>query len=143
MSMTKTYEYETVDVHGKRGKGRVDASNEAGAAQALRQQGVVPVSIAESGTGLSTELSIPGLSGRTTLKDLAIFSRQFATMTSSGMSLLRSLAVLEDQTEKKPLKKAIAEIRADVESGHALSAAMGKHDRVFPRLMVAMVQAGE
>jgi type IV pilus assembly protein PilC len=143
MSTTKTYEYETVDVQGKRAKGRIDASNEAAAAQALRHQGVVPVSIAQSGTGLSTEISIPGLSGRTTLKDLAVFSRQFATMTSSGMSLLRSLAVLEDQSEKKSLKKAIGEIRADVEGGHALSAAMGRHDRVFPRLMVAMVQAGE
>jgi type IV pilus assembly protein PilC len=92
---------------------------------------------------LKKELKIPGFGGRTTLKDLAVFSRQFATMTSSGMSLLRALAVLEDQTEKATLKKAINTIRTDVEGGISLSAALGKHDRVFPALMIAMIRAGE
>lgn len=143
MSVTKTFEYQIVDVGGKRSKGRIDASNEAAAAQMLRQQGVVPLAISETGTGLRKELSIPGLGNRVKLGDLAIFARQFATMTSSGMSLLRSLAVLEDQTVRPPLKKAINEVRTDIESGVSLSAALAKQDRVFPRLMVAMIRAGE
>jgi type IV pilus assembly protein PilC len=143
MSMTKTFEYEIVDAVGKHSKGRLDASNEAAAANILRQQGMVPVSISESGTGLSKELSIPGLTGRIGLKDLAVLSRQFATMTSSGMSLLRSLAVLEDQTVKPRLKRAVAEVRTDIEGGSSLSAALGKHDRIFPSLMIAMIRAGE
>jgi type IV pilus assembly protein PilC len=143
VAATKTYEYETVSVAGKKGKGRLDATNEAAAAQILRQQGVVPLSISESGTGLKREIAIPGLSGRVGLKDLSVFSRQFATMTSSGMSLLRSLAVMEDQSGRPALRKALSETRADIEGGLSLSVALGKHDRVFPALMIAMIRAGE
>ena len=144
MPATKTFEYEIIDQGGKRAKGTIEAATDAAAAQLLRQQGGVPLSITEQQGGvLRRDLSIPGLSGRTTLKDLAVFSRQFATLTSSGMSLLRSLAVLEEQTAKPGLKKAAGEVRTDVASGVSLSAAMGKHDRVFPSLMVAMIRAGE
>jgi type IV pilus assembly protein PilC len=103
----------------------------------------MPLSISPSGTGLKRELNIPGLSGRVTLKDLAVFTRQFATMTSSGMSLLRSLAILEEQAPKPRLKKAIGEVRTDIEGGTSLSGALAKHDRLFPTLMIAMVRAGE
>ncbi len=143
MAMTRTFDYESIDTTGKRGKGRVSAPNAAAAAVSLRQQGVVPVSIAESGTGLRREIAIPGLSGRTTLRDLAVFARQFATMTSSGMSLLRSLGVLEGQITKVPLRKAVTEVRLDIEGGVSLSAALARHERVFPALMVAMIRAGE
>jgi type IV pilus assembly protein PilC len=143
MALTKTFDYQVIDNTGKRTKGKIDASNEAAAANLLRQQGVVPLSISESGKGLQRELSIPGLTGRTTLKDLSVFARQFATMTSSGMSLLRSLAILEEQTAKSSLKKAVNEVRTDVEAGRSLSAALAKHDRIFPTLMVAMIRAGE
>jgi type IV pilus assembly protein PilC len=143
MAITKTFDYQIVDISGRRTKGTVDASNEAAAAQLLRQQGVVPVALSESGTGMRKEVSIPGLGGRTTLKDLSVFARQFATMSSSGMSLLRSLAVLEDQITKSTLKKAVNEVRTDIEGGVSLSAAVAKHDRVFPALMVAMIRAGE
>ncbi|TQS45390.1 type II secretion system F family protein [Cryptosporangium phraense] len=139
----KTFDYQTVDATGRRSKGKVAAPNVNAAAQILRQQGVVPLSINEAGTGLQREISIPGLTGRTTLRDLAVFARQFATMTASGMSLLRSLAVLEEQTAKPALKRAIAEVRIDVEGGVALSAALERHPKVFPTLLCAMVRAGE
>lgn len=143
MSPTKTFDYQIVDSSGKRTKGKLDATNEAAAANVLQQQGVVPLSISESGTGMRKELSTFGLTGRTNLKDLSVFSRQFATMTSSGMSLLRSLAVLEEQTAKASLKKAIGDVRTDIEGGMSLSVALGKHDRIFPALMIAMIRAGE
>jgi len=143
MPMTKTFEYETVDTAGKRSKGRLDASNETAAAHMLRQQGVVPLSIEESGSGLRRELTMPGAGNRVSLRDLSVFSRQFATMTSAGMSLLRSLAVLEDQTSRPALKRAIGEVRTDVEGGNSLSSSLAKHDRIFPLLMVAMIRAGE
>lgn len=143
MPITKEFTYETVGAGGKREKGKIEASNETAAAVQLRAQGLVPLSISENTSVLQKDLKIPGFSGRTTLKDLSVFSRQFATMSAAGMSLLRALAVLEDQSEKASLKKAIAEIRLDVEGGMPLSAAMGRHDRVFPSLMVAMVKSGE
>ncbi|GIH89972.1 type II secretion system F family protein [Planobispora siamensis] len=143
MPATKTFEYQTVDRDGRHTKGMLEAANEAAAIQQLRQQGLVPVSITEGGSLLRREITIPGLGSRTTLKDLAVFARQFATMTASGMTLLRSLSVLEDQAAKPSLKKAISEVRADIEGGMSLSAALGKHPKVFPTLMVAMVRAGE
>jgi type IV pilus assembly protein PilC len=141
--ITKEFTYETVGAGGKREKGKIEASNETAAAVQLRAQGLVPLSISENSSVLQKDLKIPGLSGRTTLKDLSVFSRQFATMSAAGMSLLRTLAVMEDQTEKASLKKAIGEVRLDVEGGMPLSAAMARHDRVFPSLMVAMVKSGE
>jgi type IV pilus assembly protein PilC len=143
VTKTKTYEYEVLDSKGKRSKGKLDASTESAAAIALRQQGVMPLKITESGKGLQKDLTIPGMGKKTSLKDLAIFSRQFATMTSSGLSLLRSLAILEEQTSKPALQKSIHDARHDIESGLSLSAAMAKQDKTFPRLMVAMIRAGE
>ena len=143
MAAVRTFSYRIVDSTGKRTKGTIEATSEGAAAQLLRQQGAVPVSISEQNSLLKKELSIPGLSGRTTLKDLAVFSRQFATMTSAGMSLLRALTVLENQATKTPMKRALSKVRTDLESGIALSTALAKHEKVFPSLMVAMIRAGE
>jgi type IV pilus assembly protein PilC len=143
MSSTKIFHYNSIDAHGKRAKGTVEAPNEAAATHLLRQRGEVPLEVTEAGQGLNRDLKIPGLGNRVKLKDLAVFSRQFATMTASGMSLLRSLSILEEQTPSPPLKKAIGEVRTDVSGGISLSAAMAKHDKVFPRLMNAMIRAGE
>ncbi|GAA3125401.1 type II secretion system F family protein [Planomonospora alba] len=143
MAVTKTFEYQTVGRDGKRAKGTIEAANQAAAVQQLRHQGLVPVSVTEGGSLLRREITIPGLGGRTTLKDLAVFARQFATMSASGMSLIRSLGVLEDQAAKASLKKAVGEVRTDIEAGISLSAALGRHPKVFPAIMVAMVRAGE
>jgi type IV pilus assembly protein PilC len=140
---TRTYDYEALDASGKRSKGKVDASSESTAAAQLRQQSLTPLKISESGKGLQKEIQIPGLTGRVGAKDLAIFARQFATMNMAGLSLLRSLAILEEQTEKPALQKATRDVRHDVEAGLSLSAALAKHDKVFPRLMIAMIHAGE
>lgn len=143
MPATKTFHYNSIDANGRKSKGTVEAPNEAAATHMLRQRGEVPLEVTLAGQGLNRDLKIPGLGGRTKLKDLAIFARQFATMTSSGMSLLRSLSILEEQTSAASLKKAIGDVRTDVAGGVSLSAAMAKHDKIFPRLMIAMVRAGE
>jgi type IV pilus assembly protein PilC len=143
MATTKTFEYQTLGAGGKRTTGRIDAPNEAAATQLLRHRGVAPLKLTEAGVGMRRQIAIPGLSGRVTLKDLSIFSRQFATMSSSGMSLMRSLSVLEDQAAKPSLQKALHAVRSDIEEGTALSVALAKHDRIFPTLMIAMISAGE
>jgi type IV pilus assembly protein PilC len=143
MPALKTFHYSSIDATGKKAKGTVEAMNEAAATHMLRQRGEVPLSLSAGGSGLNKDLTIPGFGGRTSLKDLAVFSRQFATMTASGMSLLRSLAILEEQTTAASLKKAVGEVRTDVAAGVSLSSSLAKHDRIFPRLMVAMVRAGE
>jgi type IV pilus assembly protein PilC len=141
---TKTFEFEVIDGDGKRSKGKIEAPNETAVVTALQQRGVTPISIGETGTGLNREIHLlTAVRGRVTLKDLAIFCRQFATMNSAGLSLLRSLTILEEQTEKPALNKAIRQVRRDIEGGMSLSGALGKQDKVFPPLMVAMINAGE
>jgi type IV pilus assembly protein PilC len=143
MPATKTFHYNSIDSTGRKVKGTVEAANETAATHMLRQRGEVPLELIAAGQGLNKDLKLPGLGNRVKLKDLAVFARQFATMTSSGMSLLRSLAILEEQTPAGALKRAVGEVQTDVSAGISLSASMGKHDKVFPRLMIAMIRAGE
>jgi type IV pilus assembly protein PilC len=141
--MPTTYAYRVRDRQGKLLGGTLEAENEQAVVAKLRQLGYAPVSIeAEKGAGLKAEVRLPG-SGRVKLKDLAVFSRQFATMINSGLSLLRALTILGEQTDNKRLAQIIVLVRAEVEKGISLSAAMAKHPKAFNRLYVAMVRAGE
>ncbi len=94
-------------------------------------------------TGLKKEISIPGFKKRIKLKELAVMSRQMATMIGAGLSLLRSLNILAQQTEGKPLAKILGQIRDEVETGVSTSDAFAKHPQVFPPLMISMIRAGE
>ncbi|MFZ5850066.1 MAG: type II secretion system F family protein [Actinomycetota bacterium] len=143
MAATLTFQYSVRDRAGKIVTGRIDADSPAVVAQKLRSMGYAPVSITQANAGLGRELTIPGLGRRVKLKDLAVMSRQFATMINSGLSLLRALSILAEQTENKELARILAVVRNDVETGVSLSVALGKHPRVFPPLMVNMTRAGE
>ena len=140
---TATYEYKVRDRTGGIKTGKLEAESPTQVATKLKSMGYAPVSISETGAGLSREIKIPGMAPKVKLKDLAVFSRQFATMINSGLSLLRSLNILVDQTENKRLAEVLGEVRKDIENGSSLSAGMGKHPDVFPPLMVNMTRAGE
>ncbi len=140
---TTTFEYAVRDRDGKLVKGTLDADNQGQVVQKLKTLGYAPVSITKANGGMKKEITIPGFGGKVKLKDLAVMNRQFATMISSGLSLLRALSILAEQTESKPLKQALAVVRADVETGQSLSSALAKHPKVFPPLMVNMCRAGE
>ena len=141
---TKKYEYAVRDAQGKVQKGTIEAPNEGAVAAKLQGMGLATVSINEVNTGgLKTEIKIPGLSDRIKLKDIAIMSRQLATMIASGLSLLRALTILGEQTENPALARILQEVRSDVEAGIALSTALSKHADTFPPLMINMVRAGE
>ncbi len=139
---TKTFEYSVRDRKGKLVNGKLEAASEAALVQKLRGMGYAPLNVRESGTGLSRDITIPGFD-RVKLKDLAVMSRQFATMINSGLSLLRALSILADQTENKLLAKTLGEVRTAVETGQSLSSSLAKHPKVFPPLVVNMVRAGE
>lgn len=141
-TVSKTFEYSARDKHGKLVSGKLEAPTEAILVQRLRSMGHAPLSVREANTGMNREINLP-FGGGVGLKDLAVMSRQFATMINSGLSLLRALAILSDQTENTKLAKALAEVRAAVESGQSLSVAMSRHKDVFPLLMVNMTRAGE
>jgi type IV pilus assembly protein PilC len=139
---TATFEYKVRDRAGKMSTGKIDADSQAAVAQKLKQMGYAPLSITQANAGMNKEISF-GSGPKVKLKDLAVFSRQFATMINSGLSLLRALTILTEQTENKKLAKILGEVRNDIETGSSLSVAMSKHVEVFPPLMVNMCKAGE
>jgi type IV pilus assembly protein PilC len=142
-TLTK-FDYQVRDRAGKLVSGQLEGDNQAAVAAKLTSMGYTPLSIEAVKTGgLQMEIKIPGLSDRVKLKDLAIFSRQFATMIASGLSLIRSLSILTEQTENKALAEVLDEVRNEVESGQSLSGALAQHPKVFPKLFVAIVRAGE
>ncbi|HEX4401910.1 MAG TPA: type II secretion system F family protein [Galbitalea sp.] len=142
---TLAYAYKGRDDSGKIVKGKIEGSSESAVATRMRTMGLSPVEIVESaeGTGLSKEIRIPGLSKGVGLKDLAIMSRQMATMIGAGLSLLRTLSILSQQTESKALTKVLVSVTKAVESGSSLSDAMYKHPVDFPPIMINLVRAGE
>ena len=143
MAATTTFEYSVRDKAGKLVTGTLEGETQAHVVQRLRSMGYAPVSIQQHRAGMKTEIKIPGMGKKVKLKDLAVFNRQFATMINSGLSLLRALTILTEQTENKELARIAGDVRNDVETGNSLSSALGKHPKVFPPLMVNMCKAGE
>src|ERR671919_225257 len=140
--MADSYAYKVRTREGRTLDGKMDADGEAAVANRLRSQGMIPISITKD-SKVSMKMEIRLKKPKVKLKDLAVFSRQFATMINSGLSLLRALNILAQQTENETLKDAIKALRDDVERGSSLSAAMSKHPKVFNKLFVSMVRAGE
>jgi type IV pilus assembly protein PilC len=140
--MPDTYAYKVRDKAGKVVSGTLVADNEGLAVTRLREMGLTPVSLDKQKTG-GMKMEINLRPGRVKLKELAVFSRQFATMVNSGLPILRALAILGEQTESKELGKVLVQVRTDVEQGSSLSAAMVKFPKAFNDLFIAMVKAGE
>jgi type IV pilus assembly protein PilC len=135
-----TYVFKAMDLAGVQAKGEVEAESKQAVAEQLKERGLVVVDIAHKYR--SKELNVD-LFSKVKAKDLAVASRQLATMVTSGMSIMRALHVLETQTGSKPLRETVAAVRHDVEAGLLLSDAMARHPKVFGPLYVAMVRAGE
>ncbi|HEY4428284.1 MAG TPA: type II secretion system F family protein [Solirubrobacteraceae bacterium] len=135
-----TYVFKAIDLTGGKARGEVEAESKQAVSDQLKQRGLIVLDIADKHSSREIEF---GFAKRVKANELAIFSRQLSTMISSGMSILRSLYVLEEQTESKFLKETIVAVRKDVEAGLSLSDAMARHPKVFNPLFVAMTQAGE
>src|SRR5438309_3250325 len=134
------YVFKAMDVAGVKASGELEADSKQAVSDQLKQRGLIVLDIADKHS--SREIELPFLKALQA-SELAIFSHQLATMITSGMSILRSLYVLEEQTEGKFLKETIVAVRKDVEAGLSLSDAMARHPKVFNPLFVAMTQAGE
>src|SRR5207248_5688792 len=135
-----TFAYKALDPTGTTIQGEVEADDKVAVASQLRSRGLIVVDIDEQGAGQG---DIFARFKKVKADELTVATRQFSTMVSSGMSMLRALYVLEEQQENDKLKEAFASVRKDVEAGLALSDALGRHPEIFNELYVAMVQAGE
>ena len=146
MATATKFDYKVRDLRGSIKSGTLEAESQAQVATKLKSMGYAPISISQvgGGGGMSKEISFGSFGKKkVTLKDLSIFARQFATMVNSGLSLLRALSILTDQTENKELARILGEVRNDIETGNSLSSGMAKHPEAFPPLMVNMCKAGE
>jgi type IV pilus assembly protein PilC len=139
--MPATFDYKVRDKTGALVTGQLVGDNEALVMARLRQMGLTPIRVKQASTGLKMEIHLRP--GRVKLKQIAVFCRQFATMVNSGLPILRALSILTDQTENKELAKILFAVRASVENGSSLSAAMAEHPKAFNNLFISMVKAGE
>jgi type IV pilus assembly protein PilC len=146
MSMTaQNYAYKARDAAGRLVKGRMEAPSEAAVVSRMRGMGLSPVSIVESGpgVGLNMDISLSGFEKKVGLKDLAVMARQLSTMVASGLSLLRALNILAEQTENKTLAKSLGTVRNQLESGSSLSEALARQSQIYPPIMLHLIRAGE
>ena len=133
------FAYSAINALGVESAGQLTASDLGAAREQLRQRGLRPIALSEVGEGRSTG----GRRKKVKQRSLQVFSRQFATMIDAGLNVVSSLVILEQQTEDNALSEVIREVRSDVEGGMLLSQAMARHPKVFDRLYIAMVEAGE
>jgi type IV pilus assembly protein PilC len=135
-----TYVFKAMDLAGVKAQGELEGDSKQAVSDQLKQRGLIVLELADKHSSREIELSFMQ---SVKASELAVFSRQLATMINSGMSILRALYVLEWQTDSKFLKETIVSVRKDVEAGLSLSSAMERHPKVFSPLFVAMTQAGE
>jgi type IV pilus assembly protein PilC len=137
-----TYAFRAVDVAGIPSRGEVDADTKAQVTEQLRQRGLIVLDVSEKSEAFRLEKVFDRFRG-IKARDMAIFSRQFATLIDSGMPMLRSLHTLEDQTEDERLRDAITGLRQDVEAGSSLADALERRPQIFDPMFRAMVRSGE
>jgi type IV pilus assembly protein PilC len=135
------YKWEGKTLRGAIKRGELEAANEGALRIQLRQQNIIPTKILSKGKELKLQLSIGGR--RISQKQIAVFTRQLATMIDAGLPLVQSLDILASQQENKAFKDVLTSIKDDVESGSTFAAALGRHPKVFTDLYVNLVVAGE
>src|SRR5438128_2529785 len=161
------FNYVAMDSRGKETKGTLDVGNQNEAISRLKEMGYFPTKVVEAdktkdksdkkskaggaaaakgkkkGGGINLNIRIPGLSGRVKPKVLTTFTRQLATLVDAGLPLLRGLRVLERQEKNVTLRKVISDLAQAIEGGSTFSEGLAQHPKIFNRLFVNMVKAGE
>jgi type IV pilus assembly protein PilC len=142
MAGATTFAFRAMDVGGAATAGELEADSKAQVTEQLRQRGLIVLDVSEKKKPFAIEDIWRRWKG-VDMRELAVFSRQFATLVSSGMPMLRTLHTLEEQTQDERIKDAVMDVRSDVEAGSTLEQAMERHPEVFDKLFVAMVRSGE
>ena len=158
------FSYVAMDQKGKEQKGTIEVASQNEAIGRVKEMGLFPTKIVEvdkakekgdkksapagkargkKGKGMNLNIQIPGLGGRVKTKVLTTFTRQLATLVDAGLPLLRGLRVLEKQEKNPTLKSVIGDLSLAIEGGSTFSEALAQHPKVFNRLFVNMVKAGE
>ncbi|SNR86411.1 type IV pilus assembly protein PilC [Anaerovirgula multivorans] len=141
--MASTYKYKAVTSIGQTVEGTYSADSKDEVLRILREKQQLPIKIEEERSRSKKMTELTYFKPRVKVKDLTVFCKQFYTMLHAGMSLSNCLEVLMDQTENKTLKNVIGDVFTQVQKGTVLSEAMKKHGKIFPPILISMVEAGE
>ncbi len=136
-----TWGYVAIDKSGKEIKGSKDADNQNLVLRELKSQGLIVLEITEQNV-LTKDISFD-FGGKPSPRDLAVFCRQFASITRAGVTIIETLSMLAEQTENPKMQKALFAVKADVEKGESFADSLAQHPKVFPELLIQMVRAGE
>jgi len=142
VASSTTFAFRAMDLAGVNTNGEIEATSKGQVSEQLRQRGLIVLDVSEKTNPLNVEDLFKRWKSVKT-RDLAIFTRQFATLVASGMPMLRTLETLSVQSEDELLKEAIVDLHDDIEAGSSLEQAMDRHPKVFDRLMRSMVRSGE
>src|SRR3954462_6567737 len=142
MAGATTFTFRAMDLAGAATSGELEAESKSQVSDQLRQRGLIVLDVSEKSAPFKIE-DVMRRWKSVDMRELAVFSRQFATLVASGMPMLRTLRTLEEQTNDEMIEEAVAGLRADVGAGSTLEQAMERHPRVFDRLFRAMVRSGE
>lgn len=140
------FEYKARDRNGKAFTSTMEAATQRDVAASLREKGYFVSEIRTPKTGLQSDIKLPkwlDIGSRPGLRDVTLFSRQFATVINAGLPVVQSLSILQKQADKQGMKDALKKVREDVETGLPLSNALAKFPAIFNRLYVYLVRAGE
>ena len=133
--------YVAIDKSGKGIKGSKEAENEEQVKRELKAQGLIVLEVTEQ-NALTKDINFD-FGGKPTPRDMAVFCRQFASITRAGVTIIQTMSMLAEQTENKKMQKALFAVKADVEKGETFADSLAKHPKVFPELLVQMARAGE
>lgn len=134
------YKYKALTKQGETIEGFFEASDEADVLTMLKSNDYLPIAV-EKDIGAGAQISL--FSPKVKKKDLAVFCRQFYTMIEAGLGIVKCFEILEAQTSNKTLRSALGAIHEDVQKGFTISEAMNNHDKVFPSILINMIEAGE
>lgn len=135
------WSYVAIDLSGKEVKGSREAGSKEQAIKELKSQGLFVLEVTQQNV-LTKDIDLD-FGGKPTSRDLAVFCRQFASITRAGVTMIETLNMLSEQTENARMRRALQTVRADVEKGESLADSLGRHPKVFPELLIQMARAGE
>lgn len=138
----ETFAYTAVGSDGREKKGSISAETRDAAAKAVKDQGLMPISITKQ-SAFDKDISFSVGKKKVKVRDLSVFCRQFSSILKAGVNVINALGMLGDQTESKVLRSAIKNVQSNVEKGETLANAMRMEGTTFPPLLISMVAAGE
>lgn len=137
------FSYKAKDTAGQLVSGKLEAESTANVISRLQAMGYFPVSVQDSKQAAATSATPAARQKKVKINDMATFNRQLADLLSSGIPLVKGLTVIQNQTQNPTLREIIQQVNQDVSGGDSLAGAMSRHPKVFNKLFIAMVKAGE